>query len=151
LLFGAKRLKGSIAEYLESKGVPLKNELSPDMVEAICSGDVDYLAQNVNGDLLNECYFMEFESGNYLVHAIDCGSLESLKFFVEKGADLEAVCENKTPLMYSIKYGKFEMVKYLIASGADINANNRGRHPLYYAKTYGHPEIEKYLISKGAK
>lgn len=38
---------------------------------------------------------MTGESGNYLVHCITYKSLKSLQYFVERGADLESVCEKK--------------------------------------------------------
>ena len=65
--------------------------------------------------------------------------------FVEKGANIEGVCADKTPLMYAAKSGQLEMVKYLIEKGADPNASYRGNKALNYAKQFNHPEIKKYL------
>ena len=65
---------------------------------------------------------MERESRNYLVHSITYKSLKSLQFFVEKGANIEGVCENKTPLMYAIKYGELELVKYISRKGCGFKS-----------------------------
>jgi ankyrin repeat protein len=127
-----------------------RNQVSEETLIAIKNGDTDVLEKIIPNESLNDCFYMDFESENYLVHSITYKSLKSLQFFVEKGANIEAICENKTPLMYAIKYGEFEMVKYLIEKGANLKANNHGKTPLYYTRTYEYPEIEKYLISKNA-
>ncbi|MFK7950787.1 MAG: DUF6090 family protein [Saprospiraceae bacterium] len=150
LLFSSKDLKTKITDYLTTKGIEIKNQVKSDILAAIKNGDVNVLEKRVTKESIDDCFYMEDESGNYLVHSITYQSLESLRFFVEKGANLEGVCENKTPLMYAIKYGEFELVKYLVEQGADLKANNHGKTPLYYAKTYQHPEIEKYLIEMKA-
>ncbi|GEM_PF-808599 len=149
LLKSAEKLREEILAYLDSIGVELENRVSKPTLEAIKSGDVEALKVLVTKESLNECYFMDHETGNYLVHCITYKSLPSLKFFVEKGADLELVCEYKTPLMYAVKYGELEMVKYLVDQGADVHAKNRGRTPLGYAQVYEHPEIEAYFNSIG--
>ena len=151
LLYGAEELKQTILTYLDSKGVTIENKVPDKTLEAIKNGDVGQLEKLIDKSTLNDCFFMEDESGNYLVHCITFKSLPSLKFFVEKGADLELVCERKTPLMYAVKYGELEMVKYLVESGADLTASNRGRTPLQYARVYERPEIEKYLLEQNAK
>ena len=151
LLFSAESLKAAILLYLESKGESIKNRVPENVINAIKRGDVKVLDNVIDASMLDDCFFMEEESGNYLVHCITHKSLPSLKFFVEKGADIESVCERKTPLMYAVKYGELEMVKYLVEAGADLTALNRKRTALTYARVYEHPEIEEYLISVGAK
>lgn len=149
LLDNAEVLKAAIISYLENKGVSIKNRVTPGVAEAIKSGNIRELEKLVDKSTINDCFFMEDESGNYLVHCITYQSLPALQFFVEEGADLESVCERKTPLMYAAKYGELEMVKYLVDKGADVLATNRGRTPLDYAKVYEHAEIEEYFTSIG--
>lgn len=151
LLFKASTTKSKIISFLTAKGIEIQNTVPPNTLEAIKSGNIAQLDQLVTDESLNNCFFMTGESGNYLVHCITYKSLKSLQYFVERGADLESVCEKKTPLMYAIKYGEFEMVKYLVDQGADLAASNHGKSPLDYAKAYDHPEIEQYLVEKGAK
>ncbi len=151
LLFNAEKLKDAILTYLDGKGVKIENRVPVAIIDAIKSGNVETLEALVNSETLNDCFFMDEESGNYLVHCITYESLPSLKFFVEKGADLELVCERKTPLMYAVKYGELDMVKYLVEQGASLEASNHGKTPLSYSRNYEHPEIEDYLMSVGAK
>jgi hypothetical protein len=151
LLFNAEKLKDAILTYLDGKGVKIENRVPVAIIDAIKSGNVGTIEALVNTETLNDCFFMDEESGNYLVHCITYESLPSLKFFVEKGADLELVCERKTPLMYAVKYGEVDMVKYLVEQGASLEASNHGKTPLSYSRNYEHPEIEDYLMSVGAK
>ncbi len=148
LLFSSNILKAKIIEYMTSKDIEIRNEVPKEILKAIKDGDTDILEKTISKEFLNNCFYMEGESGNYLVHSITYKSLKSLQFFVEKGADIEGICENKTPLMYAIKYGEFELIKYLVENGANLRASNHGKTPLYYAKTYRHPEIEVYLTEE---
>lgn len=147
LMYEAKKQKAQILEYLIAEKVEIRNEVPKQTLEAIKNGNIAYLERTISTAYLNDCFYMSEESGNYLVHSITYKSLKSLKFFIEKGADIENVCENKTPLMYAIKYGELEMVKFLVKKGANLKASNHGKTPLYYARVYKHPEIEKYLRS----
>lgn len=74
--------------------------------------------------------------------------MPSVKFLVEKGADLELACYDKTPLMYAVKYGHLDIVQFLLNSGADINkVSVEEKTAMDYAINYDHPEIASSLQS----
>ena len=74
--------------------------------------------------------------------------MESLRYFVENGADIEGVCADKTPLMYAAKYGQIEMVQYLVQIGADLSSTYKGKTALSFARQFYQREIIKYLKQK---
>ena len=81
--------------------------------------------------------------------------LDTVKKFVEEGADLEAKNEKKghTPLILAVRSRRLEVVKYLVEKGADVNAPSKhGRLPLKFAiVAKKNDDVIKYLKSKGAK
>ena len=121
-------------------------EITKETGKAIKKGDIITLQKVVKDENLNDCFEVKGNLYNYLAISIKVNNLESLKFFVEKGANLENICRSKTPLMYAVKYGQFEMVKYLIEKGAKLETTNtRGKTALDYAKKYEQMEIAVYL------
>ena len=64
---------------------------------------------------------------------------------------LNAMYENKTPLMIAANKGRLEAVKYLVEKGADINTKGyEGRTALWYAVYEFRMPVIKYLIDQGA-
>jgi ankyrin repeat protein len=121
-------------------------ELTNETALNIKYGKIEKLKKFTSAELINACVGLaDSKKYNYLVISIKLKSMKSLKYFIEKGANVERVCADKTPLMYAAKYGQLEMVKYLIEKGADPNASYRGNKTLNYAKQFNHPEIKKYL------
>jgi hypothetical protein len=146
LIINAERLKEKISEYLNDKTFDDKDYLSAETLNAIKEGDLNKLKKIIANESLNNCFETEFDTSNLMTISIYEDNIESLKYFVELGADIEHVCENKTPLMYAAKYGRFKMVKYLIKNGADINTVSiKGKTALSYSIQYKSPEIENYL------
>lgn len=148
LLNNAKKLKLKILEYSSDRIMTVVKDISQETIAAIEEGDLETLDKIISNLNINNCYDFDFDGDplNYLAISIYYKSMPSLQFFVEKGADIENICENKTPLMFAVKYGQLEMVKYLVDQGAKLETiSNEGRTVFDYAKKYGHPEIEKYL------
>lgn len=56
-----------------------------------------------------------------LVVAISKGEIETVKKFIEYGADVNEKSNGLTPLMYAARYNKVEIIKYLLVKGADRN------------------------------
>jgi len=109
-------------------------------------GNTEKLEKFTSAELINACVGVaDSKKYNYLVISIKLKSMKSLKYFIEKGANIERVCVDKTPLMYAAKYGQLEMVKYLVEKGANLNTSFRGNKALDYARQYNHHEIKKYL------
>lgn len=51
--------------------------------------------------------------------AISKGEIETVKKFIEYGADVNEKSNGLTPLMYAARYNKVEIIKYLLLKGAD--------------------------------
>tara|TARA_B100000795_G_C22795513_1_gene439149 strand:- start:1475 stop:2635 length:1161 start_codon:yes stop_codon:yes gene_type:complete len=152
LVLKAQRLKSKITEYLSTGMVDGEGYISIETLSAIKEGDIDKLNVLIQKKTINNCFETNFGSTNYLVLAIFSESMESLKYFIEQGANFEHVCENKTPLMYASKYDKLNMVKYLVDLGADINfVSIKGKTALDYAIQYKRPEVTAYLKGLNAK
>lgn len=151
LLNNAKKLRSKILDYTSDRAMFIEKDISKETIAAIKKGDIKTLEKIISNLNINNCYDFDFDGDplNYLVLSIYHKSMPSVHFFVEKGADIENICENKTPLMFAVKYGQLEMVKYLHNNGAQLETiSNEGRTALDYAKIYEHPEIEKYIIEK---
>eukprot|EP01129_Flabellula_baltica_P003360 TRINITY_DN1313_c0_g1_i2.p1 TRINITY_DN1313_c0_g1~~TRINITY_DN1313_c0_g1_i2.p1 ORF type:complete len:396 (-),score=91.02 TRINITY_DN1313_c0_g1_i2:88-1275(-) len=88
----------------------------------------------------------------YLRTASCCGKLDLVKYFVEKGHELDFQDElGETPLMGACSYGHLDIVKYLIEKGASIDkVDDDGNTPLLQATSSRELEIMKYLLDKGA-
>ena len=102
-----------------------------------------------------------------MVFAARQGDLETVKVFVDAGADVNQVTQyGWSPLLAATKNGYYTVAKYLIEKGADVNlANKGGWTPLYLATDnrnieggdyptrkpdIDHLEFMKYLLDKGA-
>ncbi|MBO4631176.1 MAG: ankyrin repeat domain-containing protein [Lentisphaeria bacterium] len=92
-----------------------------------------------------------------LMSAAALGSVETVKYLVSQGADLNAKNENgATVLMYAAGYpGNLETVKYLVGKGADVNEKIGGLFGgttalMLAARVPGNLETVKYLVGKGA-
>ena len=121
-------------------------EISNETFRAIKEGNPAVLDKVISKGNLNECFDVKDSSYNYLAISIKMKQLKSVKYFVEKGANIEGVCTGKTPLMYAVKYGHLEIVKYLVNAGAKITAEtSRGKNALDYAEKYDQNEIGDYL------
>tara|TARA_R110002073_G_scaffold108336_3_gene243421 strand:+ start:88595 stop:89773 length:1179 start_codon:yes stop_codon:yes gene_type:complete len=151
LIGRSKKLKTLIIDYLNGKQIDHTTKLPKEVLTAIIEGDITALDKIVTEGSLNTCFDIEEQYAvNYLALSIENNSFTSLQYFVEKGADIELACFDKTSLMYAVKYGRFEMVKYLLAKGADINkVSVEGKTAFDYAIKYKHPEIETFLKAYG--
>ena len=56
--------------------------------------------------------------------AIVKGDFETVKKFIEYGADVNESSEGVTPLMLAARYNKAEILKFLIEKGAKIDAKD---------------------------
>ena len=120
-------------------------EISEALGTAIKLGETSTLEELVKEEDLNRCFEVKSSSYNYLAISVKMESLEALKFFVEKGANLESICTGKTALMYCAKYGHLDMAKYLLEKGANQETVNSGKTALDYAVKYEQKEVEDLL------
>jgi ankyrin repeat protein len=88
-----------------------------------------------------------------LLSACESGQHETVKLFVEAGADVNEGYDpnDMWPLITAIENNNFEIVKYLIESGADVNAGSDATFtPLAAAIYDGQFEMLQYLVESGA-
>ncbi|AXB57966.1 ankyrin repeat domain-containing protein [Flavobacterium fluviale] len=82
----------------------------------------------------------QVELGSYAANplnvAISKGDIETVKKFIEYGADVNEMSDDDlTPLMIAARYNKHEIVKLLLASGArPSEKNEKGYTALKYAQ-----------------
>ena len=76
------------------------------------------LASNVNSFSKITNKVEKNETANPISFAICKGDLETVKKFVEYGADVNEKSNGMTPLMVAARYNKAEIIKFLIAKGA---------------------------------
>ena len=150
LLERAIRLKNLIINYQDGKQIDFNSQqFSKEELSAIANGNIAMLEELVTTENINICIDTEdLYEISFLSWSIQNGSMASVEYLVEKGADLELACFDKTPLMYAVKYGHMDIVEFLLESGADINkVSVEDKTALDYAVNYEHPEIEAYLRS----
>lgn len=101
---------------------------------------------------INDCFELKEKPYSLFAIAIKMDKQKVFSELINQKADLNKICEDKSPLMYAVKYGKISMVKQLVEAGADINVrNSEGANAFYYAQKYQQKEIEEYLKSKVQK
>ena len=81
-----------------------------------------------------------------LLEAAKINDLESVKYWLEKGADLHSM--NDSALRWAAYYGYLEIVKYLLEQGADLHADSDWA--LRLSALNGHLEVVKFLLERGA-
>jgi len=98
---------------------------------------------------------------DWITNAIDCGSLESVRWMISKGVNLRFVdCEGYSPLHSCIDRAlpdKYEMMQLLIDNGADINIGTEREtmginswSPLHMAAARNDLHAIKILLDNGA-
>jgi ankyrin repeat protein len=76
-----------------------------------------------------------YDNTTPLAIAIAKGDLESVKKFIEYGADVNERSNDMTPLMIAARYNQVEIINLLIKNGANIKATNeKGLSALKYAE-----------------
>lgn len=145
LLEQATKLQENINAYLSGQDVDVLPEMSNEILLAIETGNTEKLDDLVADETLNECFRIPYPSYSYLIVAIRFGSLESAKYFIDRGVDLEAYCKNKSPLMYSIQYGRMEIFEYLLEKGANVKTSIEGKTALDFSMKYERKEMEQIL------
>lgn len=89
-----------------------------------------------------------------LYTAANVGCLSSVKYYLARGADVNAApSNNATPLFVAAQNGYLEIVRALLTvEGVDVNAaiSDDGTTPLIAAAHNGHLEVVQALLNKGA-
>lgn len=82
-----------------------------------------------------------------LISAVSVGNMDSVKMLAEKGANVNEVFLNMTPLCYAATTGNIDMAKLLIELGADVNFSQNGISPVSVAQSMGNMEMATFLNS----
>ncbi len=97
---------------------------------------------------INDCFLLEEYSYSLLSISIKMKKPIIFDALILNKAEIDKICNDKTPLMYACKYGQLEMAKRLISAGAMISLMNKNKETaLDYAKKYEKKELETYLLS----
>ncbi|MBS1549535.1 MAG: ankyrin repeat domain-containing protein [Bacteroidetes bacterium] len=121
-------------------------ELNKEQVSAFKEDNVVQFQKSFSDNQINQCFMIKEGSYNPLVISIKLETKNVFKYLLEHGADVNKICDNKTPLMFAAKYGKLEMVKQLLAKGAQKDLKNtKGYTALDYAKRENFQEIVQLL------
>ncbi|KAH7824085.1 putative Ankyrin repeats (3 copies) [Monocercomonoides exilis] len=124
------------------------------LIRAALEGDLvecENLITNFGADV-NE----KGTNGMTCLHAAcEKGSMALIKFFLERGIDINAQEDKEsggnTPLLISIKLGFNDATLFLLNNGADVDiADSNGATPLHIATMKGNLKIVQELLSRGA-
>ena len=124
-------------------------------IEVLRSADqykLEALSLTVNGFPYGKDKFIE---RHWITNAIDCGSIEAIKWMLSKGVELIFQDdEGYMPLHSCIDRtlpNKYEILKALIESGAELNAQgNNDYTPLHLAAVNNDQKAMRILLDAGA-
>jgi uncharacterized protein len=77
----------------------------------------------------------EYGNNTPLAVAIMKGDIDTVKKFIEYGADVNEKSNDMTPLMVAARYNRVEIIKLLLEKGANLKTSNeKGLTALKYAQ-----------------
>ncbi|MCY0970313.1 ankyrin repeat domain-containing protein [Chryseobacterium wangxinyae] len=121
-------------------------ELSTEHKQMLKYDDAGNFTKLVSKENINTCYRNEENSYSLLALSIKLNSKKVFQKLLDDKADLEKVCDGKTPLMFAAKYGNAEFAKKLLENGAKKGAKTeKGYTALDYAKKYEKSDVIKLL------
>lgn len=121
-------------------------ELTSQHKQMLTYDDADSFSTLVNKENIDECFQIEKNSYSLLALSIKLNSKKIFQKLIDEKANLEKVCDGKTPLMFAAKYGNTEFAKKLLENGAKKETKtDKGYNALDYAKKYEKPDIIKLL------
>jgi len=168
LMFSAYSNNTKIFKYFIEKGIDphktnriVMNDISIYTLIGMCAaqGNIELLQYCIDSLKLdiNQKFIIlddkEIECMPALHVAIWCKQIESTKFLIDKGADVN-LAENTygiSPLIYAAFKNIPELCKYLVNKGADVNFQSiDGYSALYIAVRDNYEEVYKYLLENDA-
>ena len=132
----------SSIDFSQSINEKLKQSIETEKIEEL---QKELKNQNYT---INECFQLKEKPYSLFAIAIKLEREKIFNYLIEQKADVNKICEDKSPLMYAVKYGNLHFVRKLVEAGANINlVNEEGRSAIDYAKKYEQKEILEYLQS----
>jgi len=121
-------------------------ELTPQMKGMLQYDNTDEFSTFIKKEDINKCFQVKESKYSLLVLAIKLDSKKMFEKLIDEKADLNLVCDNKTPLMYTAKYGKTDFAKMLLEKGADKSLKTEdGMNAFDYAMKYEKPKLAEIL------
>jgi len=127
------------------------NSNAQDIFSAAAEGNLERIKQLIseNHELVKECN----KNQNTALHlAAQRGHLETVRYLLDKGAEVNAKSKYETtPLFSAAETGNLELAEMLIKYKADVNAVSQFFGTALHRAVYmGHPEVVKLLLKHGA-
>jgi len=133
---------------LESKIIADHHNLPPIWIAAQ-RDKVDEIAFWINcGQSVDSIAYNDFTPASPLYVAAHYGSLNSVKFLLEKGADINfrSPKRGNNALIVAANHGRSDVVKYLVERNVDVESrNNLGANAMYVASEKGHVKVVELL------
>lgn len=102
----------------------------------------------------------DWHNNTGLIAMVNLGDMEGIEYFLENGADVNAMCEQthpqgekQTALTQAARRGDCDLVELLCANGSDLELPKTKEWPasaLMNAVNYGRAEVVALLLRKGA-
>lgn len=113
----------------------MKNSIIYLGVALVAFVNVSLASNSVQKSFINDKTIVSTFDSTPLNTAIRKGDIETVKKFIEYGADINQVSDELTPLMTAARYNKTEIIKILLSNGADSKIKNeKGFTALKYAE-----------------
>ncbi|WP_316806035.1 ankyrin repeat domain-containing protein [Pedobacter agri] len=122
--------------------------ISSNLKQAFKTDDVSLFKRALQEDkiVVDSCLLLEQKPYSLFAISIRSKSIKILQDLISIKADVNKICDDKSPLMYAAKYGELEAAKALVKAGANIGLKNReGKTALDYARKYEKKELIDYL------
>lgn len=123
--------------------------LSAKLKQAFKTDDVSLFKRALQEDkiMIDSCLLLEQKPYSLFAISIRSKSIKILQDLISTKADVNNICDDKSPLMYAAKYGELEAAKVLVKAGADVGLKKReGKTALDYARKYEKKELIDYLM-----
>lgn len=121
-------------------------QITPEIKTMLKNDGISNFDKMINQENINKCYSVEESSYSLLALSIKMNKPNIFKKLIENKANLDLICDDKTPLMYTAKYGNFDFAKILLENGANKKVTSKkGNTALDYAKKYDQKELIKIL------
>ena len=86
-------------------------------------------------EVVKPAFAKELRTATPLATAIAKGDVETVKKFIEYGADVNEKSNGMTPLMIAARYNQVEIIKVLLDKGANLKlTDDKGLSALRYAE-----------------
>lgn len=122
--------------------------LSSNLKQAFKTDDISLFKRALQEDkiVVDSCLLLEQKPYSLFAISIRSKSIKILQDLILIKADVNKICDDKSPLMYAAKYGELEAAKALVKAGANIGLKNReGKTALDYARKYEMKDLIDYL------